>query len=406
MRPRPVLPALLLLALGAALTGGGAPARAESELSGELGVEGRAFLHEGAAPGTRQFTGSAWGEIELYGRRGPLRLTVTPFYRYDTADPERTHFDLREGYLLAVFPRAELAVGWRKVFWGVTESVHLVDVINQTDLVESPDGEDKLGQPMVQLTVPGAAYTLDLFLLPWFRERTFPGPEGRLSGPVPVADDFTLYESGHRRRHPDWAARYKHYLGPLEAAVSHFSGTSREPVLIPGATCLALGCPPGVLVPSYPLIEQTGLEAQLVLGEWLWKLEAIRRAGQAPDPFYASAAGFEYTFVGVAGTVMDLGVLAEYLRDTRPGGTTPFDHDVTAGLRLTVNDLQSTELLVAVIRDTDTTAWLAYAEGSRRVGDRFRLELEARLFGHVPPSDPLYGVRRDDLLQLALAYHF
>ena len=43
-------------------------------------------------------------------------------------------------------------VGVGKVFWGVTESQHLVDIINQTDLVENIDTEDKLGQPMLETT--------------------------------------------------------------------------------------------------------------------------------------------------------------------------------------------------------------------------------------------------------------
>ncbi|MDD7885073.1 hypothetical protein [Flavivirga sp. 57AJ16] len=34
----------------------------------------------------------------------------------------------------------------------MTESNHLVDIINQTDAVETFDGEEKLGQPMVQLS--------------------------------------------------------------------------------------------------------------------------------------------------------------------------------------------------------------------------------------------------------------
>ena len=65
-----------------------------------------------------------------------------------------------------------------------------------------------------------------------------------------------------------------------------------------------------MLIPYYDQIEQTGLEAQSTLGGWLLKLEAIRRAGQG-DPFLALAGGFEYTLVGLLGSAMDLGVLAE-----------------------------------------------------------------------------------------------
>ena len=81
---------------------------------------------------------------------------------------------------LKVFDESELRVGLRKVFWGVTESQHLVDIINQTDLVESLDGEEKLGQPMINYALINDWGTLDLYLLPYFRERTFSGINGRL----------------------------------------------------------------------------------------------------------------------------------------------------------------------------------------------------------------------------------
>lgn len=56
---------------------------------------------------------------------------------------------------------------------GVGGPVHLVDIINQSDLVENPDGEDKLEKPLVKLTsgLPWRAGTLNLFMLPYFRER-------------------------------------------------------------------------------------------------------------------------------------------------------------------------------------------------------------------------------------------
>src|ERR1051325_7163987 len=93
----------------------------------------------------------------------------SPFVRVDSADDERTHADVRE---LSWFRSADTWVvraGVRKVFWGVTESQHLVDIVNQTDLVEDPIGKEKLGQPMVNLTLLNDWGTLDVFVLPGFR---------------------------------------------------------------------------------------------------------------------------------------------------------------------------------------------------------------------------------------------
>ena len=83
----------------------------------------------------------------------------------------------------------DLTAGFDKVFWGVMESSHLVDYINQTDAVEDVDGEDKLGQPMLHLGLQRDWGDLNFFYLPYFRERTFPGRHGRLRAFLVVDTD-------------------------------------------------------------------------------------------------------------------------------------------------------------------------------------------------------------------------
>ncbi len=63
--------------------------------------------------------------------------------------------------------------------------------------------------------------------------------------------------------------------------------------------------------------------------------------------------------IGLGGTAADLGLIAEHLRDTRDLTKTPitvFDDDTFAGLGLTLNDSQDTELLAGLIRDHRTSA--------------------------------------------------
>ena len=135
-----------------------------------------------------------------------------------------------------------------------------MDIINQTDLVEHPDTEDKLGQPMINLALIRDWGTVDLFVLPCFRERTFPGSEGRLlSGGIPIDTDQTRYESGAKEKHVDWAVRWAHYFGDWDIGLSHFSGTSREPRFLSGTD----GAGGFVLIPFYEQIDQTGLDMQI-----------------------------------------------------------------------------------------------------------------------------------------------
>ncbi len=333
---------------------------------------------------------------------GYQSLVFVPFVRVDQHDSERTHFDISELTWLKATETWELRVGIRKLFWGVTESQHLVDIINQTDLVDHPDTEQKLGQPMINLALIRDWGTVDLFILPGFRERTFSGREGRLVGDIPIDTDQTRYESSAEEKHIDWAVRWGHSIGNWDIGLSHFSGTSRETILLPGVDEKGRS----VLIPYYEQIDQTGLDVQLTQEDMLWKLEMISRKGQN-DRFTALTGGFEYTFVGVFETDADIGFLTEYQFDDRHDkATTPFEDDVMLGMRLTLNDVQSTELLAGATFDLDNTTRFYLLEASRRLGDNWKLTLETYIYSNIPADDLVYGFRNEDFVQLELAWYF
>ncbi len=329
-------------------------------------------------------------------------FTFIPFVRLDQQDRERSHGDIRELAWVKVDETYEWRVGVRKVFWGVTESQHLVDIVNQTDLVENIDAEAKLGQPMVNFSAIRSWGMFDIFILPYFRERTFPGRNGRLRPELVVDTDQATYESSRGRRHVDYALRWSKSFSGVDIGVSRFYGTSRDPRLLLGSN--GAGTP--VLIPRYDLIHQTGVDVALTAGSWLWKLEAIHRSGPSAS-YTASTTGFEYTFSNVFNSAIDLGVLAEYLYDERGHtATTPFQDDIFAGLRLAFNDAQSSELLVGTIQDRRSHARFFNVETSRRLGSLWKLSLQARAFTHIPVNDPLFGMRQDDYLQIELARYF
>ena len=417
MRPW-VLKGLALLAVLVAFE-----ARTESgvEVKGEGALEARGFFHDPVDARQADADVSFRLQPEFYAEWNERNtsVTFTPFGRWDSADDERTHWDIREWYLRHRSSDFETRVGIRKVFWGATESVHLVDIINQTDLVENPDGEDKLGQPMANLAWTRDGRTLDLFVLPYFRERTFPGVEGRLrpvvsvvppfppgTPPAYVSNDESAYESQDEEQHVDWAARYAYSGGNLDFALSHFSGTARAPRFISGPGGIVMTSEGPALVPFYDLIERTGFDATYVMDGWLMKLEGIYQHSDVDD-YSAAAGGFEYTVTGAFETAVDVGLLAEYIWDERDElATTPFNNDIFLGTRIAANDEASSELLAGAIVDADTQAAFANLEASRRLGAGFKLTLEARLFERAEPGDPAYSFRQDDYLSLELAYFY
>ncbi len=376
---------------------------AHADLRGNVTAEARYFPNDALYAGQEDFYPSLSAEVEFYHAfdDSDWALTVTPFYRYDAVDDERTHGDLREARLHLARGEWEWDFGLIKVFWGVTESRHLVDIINQSDFVENIDGEEKLGQPAIH----GLWYrdwgTVELFALPGFRERSFPGVDGRLRGPLPVDSDAARYESADGEKHIDWALRVAGTLADVwDVGLSYFSGTSREPDLIVDA---ASGAPR--LLPFYPLIDQLGLDVQATLENWLLKLEGIHRERKGDD-VDAAVGGFEYTFYGIGGGDSDLGVLMEYHSDSRGAALTPFQDDLFVGMRWALNDAQSTDLLAGAFFDLELGSQAFRAEFNRRLGQKWKLTAEAQIFGHVDSRDVQFPLRRDDYLQVELGLYF
>lgn len=374
------------------------------EISGFTGLEFRYFPQSPLSQRQEDTNLSLSAELEFYNEwdEGKQSFALVPYFRLDQRDAERSHFDLREFTYLYSAQSWELRLGVRKVFWGVTEFQHLVDVINQTDLVENLDQEDKLGQPMLNLALIKDWGTVDLFIMPYFRERTFPGVKGRVRFTPLVDAGLAQFESAAKEKHLDFAIRYSHYFGDWDVGLSHFYGTSREPRFLPRAR----NSGELVLAPLYEIINQTSVDVQATKGDWLWKLEALHRSGQG-DTYNALAAGFEYTFVGIFATALDLGVLGEYHFDDRGDlANTIFDDDIAVGARLAFNDAQSSQALLGLIWDRDSGGKFLNVEASRRIGQNFTLDLQLRFLLDQDVDDLAYNLRRDDYIELFLSYNF
>lgn len=396
------------------------PLPPQNPLHGTLAVESRLFTQDAAHPFQRPHDLSLWGELDfaLDFAEGS-RVVVHPFLRYDAADHRRTHWDLREAYYTQQFGEFRVRFGVGRVFWGTTESSHLVDVINQTDLVEtvSPIYKDnRLGQPMLQLSWAQPWGNLDVFYLPYARERTFPGRHGRLRSRVEIDTDETRFESGLGHWYPTFAARLSRTLGPLDLGIHYFHGTSRDPsfrVVLPLQNLAAGGLAGDPrIIPIYKIINQGAIDAQYTVGPWQLKFEGLVREGQEnrtgrEETYLAFVGGIEYSFRSFFGTGWDVGLLAEFLYDSRNRrATTPFEHDLFLGARVALNDVDDTRVLFGYFQDVRDSDKFVFVEASRRIGDRLRLGVEARFFLNPSADSILFDVRRDHHFQLTLAYKF
>ncbi len=367
----------------------------------EIFLDQRIFPNTGIIPLQKEYYPSLAinPEFTIEWDQGSQLFQFSGFARWEQGNTRRSHWDIQELYWMRVQDQWELSLGFKKVFWGVTEAIHLVDIINQTDFIESFDGEQKLGQPMLHYSRLTKIGTFDFFAMPYFRKRQFSGPEGRFQTLFPLEKSDVLFEADLEEWHPSFAFRWAHSLGSFDLDLSHFYGVGREPifVVVEGSSSFQ-----GI----YPKINQTGLALQYIAGPAIYKLESIYRQSDLQNTF-ALAAGLEYTFSNVAGSGLDLGLLGEYLYDSRDEwALSAMDNDLFVGTRLGFNDVHNTQMLAGAVFDLEHSSRILSLEASRRVGQQWKVELEGRLFGKIDNTEFLHFFRRDSFLQFRLVRYF
>jgi len=372
-------------------------ANAEWTKRGDISLQFKAFTDNALHNADQASNLSISGEAEFtrgVGENGTF--TISPFLRIDEHDDERTHFDLREFLYTHTGDTWDLNVGLGKIFWGVAESNNVVDIINQKDAVEGIRPEYKLGQPMINLLLLRDWGEISLFILPGFRERTFAGEDGRPRGFFAVNTDDTSYESSNEENQIDFAARVSGVIDEWDLGLHVFHGTAREPLLTFPS-----------FAPFYYQTTQVGVDVQATLESWLLKTELIYRSADAITNHAQLITGFEYSFFSVAESDVDIGVVAEWLYDDREElADTALQNDVLVGLRFALNDEQSTDALIGVIADLDGGANTFSFEASRRIGDRFKLSLEALIWTNAANDPFLSQFAQEDFVEVEFGYFF
>jgi len=227
--------------------------------------------------------------------------------------------------------------------------------------------------------------------------------------PLIVDTDNAQYESSAEQWHSDFAVRYSHYVGDLDFAISHFSGTSRDPSFKPNGSMTN-----PKLNPYYAIVDQTGLELQYIYDEWLLKFEGVTNSGTqnaagVSERYSAAVFGFEFTQVGIFESSADLGWILEYLFDDRKElAPHNLERDVFAGWRYAFNDEDSSEILAGMIYDPKTEEMMYSVEANKRLANDLKLNIEVRAFQGAESGGAKKTVllRDDDYIQLELVKYF
>ncbi len=387
----------------ALLQGPGAQAAEVDQRGPVVAAEGRAFFApprevlQAAGP-----SGSlvSQPEITWTSDGGGVSFAFEPFARMDTHDPARTHADLRQAALTVSPGRLEAGLGVGQHRWGVLQLGGLVDIINQRDIVEDIDGQERLGQPYALIGWGGNNLEMSALYLPVQRARTFPGLSGRLRPALGVDASDPQYESAWGPLHPGYAARATAFLGPAELSASGYSGLSRDPRYVAQFTDSRVAT-------AYDQLQQVSGDGALVAGSFVFVAEgAWHRWGEERIPSPAAGGGARFTRPGIFGSRMDLTLLLEHTWDPRPVGTpvTVYDNDTSAGLHLRFNDAHGTSLSGAVVRDWDTGFLFARGAVERRLDEHWKAHLEGTLFAGDGRATEWWLVG-EDYLMARIAYY-
>ena len=366
------------------------------EIIGELSFDNRYFFNAGLQEQKKNHTSFSFSP-EIFKDDSNKIFHFKAKLRKDSEDSGRDLNDIQELYLINILEDKEIKFGVSKEFWGVTETSHRVDIINQTDFTEGFDGEEKLGQPMIKISLERQWGLLDIYTLLGFRERNFSGNKGRLRLPLSINEKGPLYSSSSKNKRADFAIRWSNYYDDFDIAISHFSGTSREPRFLPSANKI------NELVPIYEVIDQTGLEIQYLLDGLAIKGEVISRSGQG-ERFSAATYGFEYTQVGVLQTRIDLGWVVEFNHDDRLESS-PF----VLGTRFSFNDIYDSQILSGFIVNDKSKELGFLLEASRRIGECCMLSLEGIYFDDTEEDNGqkklFQAFKDDDFLRAEFIYY-
>ncbi len=377
------------------------------DFKGEISLSGRYF------PSAPEYSGQKHNNLSMALKAEIFKdldeqssLIFTPFIRLDSADPNRSKGDIREFLYTKYGDDWEASIGIGQVFWGITESRNLVDIINQFDEVEDPTHKTKLGQPLGNITLIRDESYFEFYLLPYFRERPTPGKKGRLRTDPHFLKSDAKFEGGSQWT-PEVAFRWLNTYDDIDVSSHLFFGYAKQPSIdiriIDGVTNYGA---------AYQRIRQLGGTIQKTAGSTLYKLELIGRDGQRDSKtrrtdFLASVIGLEHTMYRVLSDNGDLGLILEYNFDSRRDRSSELlQDDLFIATRFSLNDNLNTELLLSSIFDLDGDGQTYQIDFGKRINDSLTYNIKGAVYQNGRPGSTLYILRQDSWLELEIKYYF
>ncbi len=203
-------------------------------------ISGRAEATFGVAIDGSLPVAAAELSLSLYGDVGSgffpdAAYRATVLASYDAATGEN-RVELDEAYAAVYLGKLELTVGKQRRFWGSTDGVNPVDVLNPRDLT-FPPAADKLAVPMLHANVYADDVRIEFAVVPVFTSSRLPGEVWRptlkpqLPPGVTVVDVLAPEENRPEATlgSVQFGARGTLDLGQFDVSATYFHGFRTQP---------------------------------------------------------------------------------------------------------------------------------------------------------------------------------
>ena len=283
--------------------------------------------------------------------------------------------DFREAHVASRIGEIDVLVGNTILFWGKVESYNPADVVNSLNYSRGLMRSEKLGAPIVRVSLPIGSGQLDLLTID-FVKNIYPSQSLREHVGTRIGKQVS-FSGGASKSDIGHAARLSAYYGDVDLGLSWFRGIGNATRLMSQSN--------GTLQPDYSRINQVALDIQYMHGDTAFKGEFIRRKGQydrlgAVKKYHAGVLGMEHSFYDIANSGSDLVLLTEYAFDSRNSlSHSGFENDLTIGVSWLKNDINDTEMLALLTQDLEYKAQLLTIRIDRRINDRFTFKTSVRL---------------------------
>lgn len=372
-------------------------------ITGGVGVDGFYFYKKPALSNQTDFQNSLFLDVTYEKSFKKGLLVIHPFARYDFIDQERTHFDLREAYLLFYRKKWEFSFGLKNYAWGKTLGFSTIDVVNQTDVLEGLVEREKLGQLAMDASYQiNSKWQFKTYYTTGFRPQVFPGLKSRQAFlPLEVSNDDIKFESELKEWQPDLSGRLIYYGSKLEATFGYFYGTSRAPFFHFEA--------PGKLIQEYKIVHQPFVEFQYTYRDIMLKGEVATKL-ENNKAYFSSVAELEYTFYNMFKKGLDLMLFGAYLYDeSMEAKNMPFSDDFLLGTRVDINDVRNTYFSINLVADRFYFDTFLNFELGTRFGSHLKTKVTYRDVFSTRTDDPntaLYMLGRTGNFGVNIQYYF